>query len=183
MATTTFDALILAAQSDLEAELPGLELIAQADSGEQQRRITKSGDRIKSELKRELQQVLPSIFVNSMLVPNVDDINSTYSDWLVGQNLKWNQIDTILDKIANPEVMLDCYVAGWKWKLYTVQWEELLSADKDVRQAYESARDYWDEQFHDIYSKSWVQLRFDLNNDGVSDPSERTITRNTIRRV
>jgi len=182
MAETPFAQLTIAARKDLESTLASLDLIAQeGDEAKQSARVQNAYNDAKSELLTDLLQVAPDIFAYSLTVYAGMGVFTydTWTDWFFAMGYNWDTVDGLMDAIFNPQVLKDTFVACWKWKLYSVQAEDMLSSDNF--KSYISMRDYWEEQYHLRYDKAWRLLSFDINGDGTIQPGERLRTRNVIR--
>ncbi|HEY3875563.1 MAG TPA: hypothetical protein VGM92_08795 [Candidatus Kapabacteria bacterium] len=182
MALIAWNSLVIAVRQDLKRTLPNFDTIAQVSGQtDQEARLTDTLIDAKSELFTDLQQVIPDIYAYSKTLYAGYGLTDDWIEWFNAQGHNWDTIDGIMDVIFNPSVLKDTLVGCWKWKLYSVQAEDMLIYDQTTIENYTKMRDHWESLYHTRYEKAWRLLQFDLNKDGKIQPGERTRTQNTIR--
>lgn len=156
---TTFQAV--------ERRVGSLELILRAsDKGKQRKAVDEAIQTVKDEVTDMLMGELPSIFLNSDLQQR--DWISYSTDYLQ----LYSQLDTLLDRLANPDKLGRYVVYRVIALLYEKGIEEAKLDFSNSEKERESVA-YWEAKAKEAWPLALKLLKFDLNNDGIIDDTER----------
>lgn len=168
---------LLCKASDVEKKVTLLAFASLADKDTDlksivQQSIAAAGEEITS----KLMDLLPDIYAAS--APQIP-----FSAYLIAQGYSYSDLDNILDKITNPQVLNLTAVAKTISILYTrlISMTQATMASADLT-FLTNERNEWERKFEKTYKDDWRQLKLDLNSDNTSSDYEHTRTRSNFTR-
>jgi hypothetical protein len=174
MAVVAWSTLTLAELSDLEAEVgEGSVLFTAYDVAQCEKAYTA----VKKQMLEDLKASITDLFAsrNGQFVP--------FDVVVREQWYSYTTLDTMFDKIGNPDVLTEPFKAKWAWQL----WSWLSGDDRPkwaamapiILEKMNQCEDQYTKRMRIAKQNFW----FDLNDDGQIADQERVRTRNSFVRV
>lgn len=178
MAETTWNSDALCEVPDVTSEI-GDSLIAEPTSEGPPNTVIKGATKKSGEIITDmLLDFLPDIYAQSMQ-PGWE----SYSDFYISGNYTQENLETMLDKVTNPECMKLAAVA------YSVivlirkkKSENEFATPERVVMLNEMLKD-WQKEFDARFVRAWRKLKIDLDQDGTVSNAERPRSQNSFKRV
>ncbi len=180
MADPVWDADNLCAISDVE-EVIGDSVIANPTSkGDRNTVIRNAIVSAGKELVDMLLDFLPDIYAQSAIAYSC---NISYDVFLLNNNYSQENLETMLEKVKNPECM-KLSAAAQAAIILTRQKksDNEFSTPERIVMMNELMKDY-NKLFDDRFERGWRKLKIDLNQDGAVSNAERPRSQNSYRRI
>jgi hypothetical protein len=161
--------------ADIESEVADLQIPLQVGgtTGEKEVKVQAKITLAKRQLKTKLLVALQPRFAST----------SDYHTSVSGTGYSWTALDTMLDKISNPTVLLDVAVA-FTMKAMLADSMLTFRANYDENATLiDAVIQRWDAECKARLSDAVALLQFDLDENGTVDDSERPAANTTFFRV
>lgn len=164
--------------ADVESEIGEASIVAQVLKADKGTLLQKAIDKSKELIQDELMSRLPDIYAQSG--PMLE-----YA-LFIDERYRHNDLDTILDKIVNPDVLKLAAVAGavvvlTRRQIFQVKVAGSTGASSPELLLIEEEK--WQKEFKRRIENALQRLKLDLNEDGATSDFERPRTRNSFQRL
>lgn len=171
----TWDNTTLATLTDIESEVADLQIPLQVGgtSGEKEVKVEAKLTLAKRQLKTKLLVALQPRFAST-------------SDYHTGGphiGYSWSDLDSMMDKISNPSVLVDVHVAFTMRAMLADSMLTFRANYDENATLIDAVISRWDAECKARLSDAVALLQFDLNEDGTVDDSERPAANTTFFRV
>ncbi len=157
-------------------------LIFKKDKSDQDVIIQQAIDDAMKAIGIELRQFYPDIFANSRRF--FPWLSSSFEEWYINQQLTWDQVDVMLDKIGTTDEDLEELLYYWTtWKLTEQQELQFAGDYRENLDVFEKVERKYQLKAELALEKAHKLLWFDFNGDETKQISEQARSRTTIRRV
>ena len=178
MPLVPWDDLQLCTVDDVRREITGLNLpFSSGDEAVRRQTVQSKIDMAKDDLRDDLLVTLPNLFVNAAV-----GAPWPFSYWATYTGYTYTELDTILDKISNPERLLPAAVSRTIVKLIEDGMMKARATMETGEQILAPLLRHWKDVDAKRLDRAIQLLRLDLNDDGVISDFERTRTHNTLWR-
>ena len=186
--TKTWDQLTLCTRADVDLFVRDLEVpLWDADDASADERLEKVFTAVKTEYKERLLDRLPEIFANTAAAASMAGSiiynGLTFDTWLNQMNYGYDELDSVLDHLGNPEVLTPAFALHSIAAMLDNGAMKLTASQNLMADVIERLAERWTKKANIRFDRAYKQLMIDLNGNGKIDTYERVRSHKSLMRV